>query len=197
MRGWLISASPDTHEGDSTPWYASFWEFCARYANERFGDDWHLSPEQSLLHAEHTVIPRQVIVCSPKGTNNKLNLLFGSSLYDLKQPGMPSEVDLTARDGLRLFSAPAALVRVPDAFFAANRIEAQVAIASIRDVADVLRLLLECGHSIVAGRLAGAFRRVGRDDAADEILTTMKAAGYSVRATDPFRGSKVLEAQPI
>src|SRR5271155_485215 len=63
MKGWVISSSPSAREGDSTPWYASFWEFCARYCNERFGDDWHLSPEQSLLlHAENTVIPTQVIV---------------------------------------------------------------------------------------------------------------------------------------
>jgi hypothetical protein len=49
-----------------------------------------LSPEQSvLLHAENTVVPSQVIVYSPKGTNNKIALLFGTSLYDLKQPKMP------------------------------------------------------------------------------------------------------------
>src|SRR5215510_8698876 len=53
IKGWLISASPDAHAGDSTPWYASFWEFCGRYAGERFGNEWHLSPEQSLwLHGE-------------------------------------------------------------------------------------------------------------------------------------------------
>src|SRR5712692_9806184 len=58
MKGWLISSSPGAHAGDSTPWYASFWEFCARYCDERFGDQWHPSPEQSLLlHAENTVIP--------------------------------------------------------------------------------------------------------------------------------------------
>src|ERR1039457_6742541 len=49
MEGWLISSSPNTRQSDNTPWYASFWEFCARYCNKRFGDQWHLSPEQSLL----------------------------------------------------------------------------------------------------------------------------------------------------
>jgi len=58
MKGWMISSSPGVRDGDSTPWYASFWEFCARYCQDRFGDAWHLSPEQSLLlHAENTVIP--------------------------------------------------------------------------------------------------------------------------------------------
>src|SRR5713226_9696024 len=56
-KGWLISTSPGARAGDSSPWYASFWEFCARYCNERFGDQWHLSAEQSLwLHGEKKVI---------------------------------------------------------------------------------------------------------------------------------------------
>src|SRR5712692_1645440 len=83
MKGWLISSSPGARAGDSTPWYASFWEFCGRYCNERFGDAWHPSPEQSLLlHAENTVIPTQVVIYTPRGTNNVVNLLFGTSLYD-------------------------------------------------------------------------------------------------------------------
>ncbi len=65
IKGWLIGSSSNARDGDSTPWYSSFWEFCARYCNERFGDEWHLSPELSLLlHTEKTVIPSQVIVHS-------------------------------------------------------------------------------------------------------------------------------------
>src|SRR5215467_5613075 len=85
MKGWLISSSPGARDGDSTPWYASFWEFCARYCEERFGDDWYLSAEQSLwVQAERTVIPDQVVVNSTKGTNNRIELPFKTSLYDLK-----------------------------------------------------------------------------------------------------------------
>lgn len=31
MKGWLISSSPSTRVGESTPWFASFCEFCVRY----------------------------------------------------------------------------------------------------------------------------------------------------------------------
>ncbi len=187
MKGWLISSSPGAGPGDSTPWFASFWEFCANYCNDRFNDNWHLSPEQSLLlHAESTVIPTQVIVYSPKGTNNTVNLLFGTSLYDLKQKEIPPRTDVVVRDGLRLSSLDAALVKVPEAFFKRSPVEAQVALANIRDASEVLGRLLEGGHSVVAGRLAGAFRRTGRSDVAEEILSTMKAADYDVRETDPF-----------
>jgi len=196
IKGWLISSAPGARDGDSTPWYASFWEFCARYCSRRFGDEWCLSPEQSLmLHAEKTVIPPQVIIHCPKGTNHKVALLFGTSLYDLKQAKMSPASDLTERDGLRMFKPAAALIRAPEAFFATNPIETRVVIASLRDVSELLRGLLDGGHSIVAGRLAGALRGLGRPEAADEIVTTMRAAGYDVRENDPFAG-RAPAAQP-
>jgi fido (protein-threonine AMPylation protein) len=195
MRGWLISASPSARAGDSTPWYASFWEFCARYCNDRFGEKWHLSPEQSLLlHGEKTVIPAQMVVNSPKGTNNTINLLFGTSLYDLKVSEMPTGTDLAVRDGLQLFSPVAALVRVAESFFARNPIEVQVVLGSLADASDLLRLLLNGGHSAKAGYLAGAFRETGRPKLADEIISTMKSAGYDVRENNPFEAGQTFGA---
>jgi len=198
MKGWIIATSPGAETGDSTPWYASFWEFCARYCENRFGKDWHLSPEQSLLlHAENTVIPTQVVVYSPKGTNNTLTLLFGTSLYDLKQKQRPPAADLTVKEGLRIFVPAAALTKVPEDFFARYPIEVQVMLAAIKDASEVLSRLLAGGHSAVAGRLAGAFRRVGRQDFADEILKTMKGAGYDVRESDPFARQQTFSPLPI
>ena len=187
MKGWLMSSSPDARDGDSTPWYASFWEFCGQYSTARFGDEWHLPPELSvLLHAENTTVPSQVIVHSPKGTNHKIPLLFGTSLYDLKLTQMPSAADLTMRDRLRIFTPAAAMIRVPEGFFKSNPIETRVVLASLSDPTDLLRRLLDGGHSVVAGRLAGALRRIGRGEIADEIVSTMKAASYDVRESDPF-----------
>jgi len=192
MKGWLISSSPSARAGDSTPWYASFWEFCARYCNARFGEEWHLSAEQSLwLHGERTVIPDQVVVCSPKGTNHAIELLFGTSLYDLKVPAMPARADLVVRDGLRLFSRAAALVRVVESFFRRNPVETQVMLASLGDASDLLRLLLNGGHSAKAGYLAGAFRQTGRPDLAGEIIGAMKSAGYDVRESNPFEAGQI------
>ena len=192
MKGWLISSSPDTQAGESTPWHASFWEFCARYCDERFGEQWHLSPEQSLfLHAERTVIPDQLVVHSPSGTNNDIKLLFGTTLYDLKVQEMPATGTLLVRDGLRLFTPAAALVRVPESFFQLFPLETQVAMASLADGSDVLRLLLNGGHSAKAGYLAKAFRQIGRAELADEILRAMKGAGYDVRESSPFEAGQI------
>jgi len=187
MKGWLISSSPSARADDSTPWHASFWEFCARYCDERFGDQWNLSPEQSLwLHGERTVIPDQVVVNSPKGTNNTINLLFGTSIYDLKVAEMPPAAQLVVRAGLRLFAPPASLVGVTENFFARNPVESQVVLASLADTSDLLRLLLDGGNSRKAGYLASAFRRIGRAELADEIVRAMKRAGYDVREGDAF-----------
>src|ERR1700742_4900939 len=49
MKGWGISSSPHTKQGDRTSLYASFWEFFASYCNNRFKARWHLSPEQSIF----------------------------------------------------------------------------------------------------------------------------------------------------
>jgi len=191
MKGWVISSSPSARAGDSTPWYAPFWEFCARYCGERFGDQWHLSAEQSLwLHSEKTVIPDQVVINSPKGTNNKIKLLFGTSLYDLKVAEMPAAGNLVIRDGLRLFSPAAALVGVGETFFARNPVESQVVLASLADSSDLLRLVLDGGNSTKAGYLAGALRRIGRAELADEIVRAMKRAGYNVRESDPFEAGQ-------
>src|SRR5260221_9353071 len=192
MKGWLISSSPDSEPGESTPWHASFWEFCARYCDERFGDKWHLSPEQSLfLHGERTVIPDQLVVHSPKATNNDINLLFGTTLYDLKVAEMPATAGLMVRDGLRLFSPAAALVGVPESFFQLFPVEVQVVMASLADASDLLRLLLNGGHSAKAGYLAKAFRQTGRGDFADEIVRAMKGAGYDVRESSPFEAGHI------
>jgi hypothetical protein len=186
MKGWLISWSPGAAPGDTTPWFASLWEFCARYCTARFGEAWHLSPEQSLLlHAEQTVLPQHIVIYTPRGTNNTVGLLFGTSLYDLRQKDMPPAADLMERYGLRLFTPEAALIKVPEAFFSRYPVESQVVLSGIRDASDILGRLLDGGHSAVAGRLAGAFRRMNRREVADEIIGTMKAAGYDVRETDP------------
>ncbi len=195
MKGWLISSSPDADPGDTTSWYASFWEFCSSYCTARFGEAWHLSPEQSLLlQAESTVIPRQIIIYTPEGHNNSVELLFGSSLYNLKQKDMPVDADVTTRDGLRILVPEAALIKVPEAFFVRNPVEARIVLSGVRDAGDVLVRLLDGGHSAIAGRLAGAFRRIGRAAMADEMLKVMKSAGYDVRESDPFEPAQVFGA---
>lgn len=192
MKGWYIPARPDEPAGESTAWYASFWEFCAAYLRERFGTDWCLSPEQSLsLHAGNRTVPRQLLVRSPKGGNKLTKLPHDTSLLDVRA-GMPNLREIEEKEGLRLFSLPAALIACGPGFFMQHPTDARAALSLIRDASEVLAGLLEGGHSTIAGRLAGAFRNTGRKRIAEEIVKTMRAAGYDVRESDPFTQSAPL-----
>lgn len=188
MKGWYIPVRPDDDRGESTAWYASFWDFCAVYLGERFGVNWSLSPEQSLLlHAGNMTVPRQLLVRSPKGRNKITKLPHDTSLFDTRA-ALPGAEQVAEKEGLRLFSVPAGLINCGAGFFQKNATDARTVLAMVRDASDVLALLLEEGRTTVAGRLAGAFRNIGRDRIADDIVKTMKTAGYDVREKDPFEG---------
>jgi len=186
IKGWYIPSGPDDAPGDSTAWYASFWEFCASYLNERFGDEWCLSPEQSLaLQGGNRTVPAQLLVRTPKGGNKPTPLPHATSLYDVRYP-LPAGGEVVVRDGLRMFSVPAALATVSQQHFRSASTDVRAAMATVKDASDVLAVLLAGGHSTIAGRLAGAFRNAGDIRIADEIVRTMETAGYDVRETDPF-----------
>ena len=38
IRGWYMLVRPDVATGDSTAWYANFWDFVRAYLKQRFGD---------------------------------------------------------------------------------------------------------------------------------------------------------------
>ena len=187
MKGWYIPSRPDDATGESTAWYASYWQFCAAYLNARFGTDWSLSSEQSLqLHAGNRTVPRQLLVRVARNARNKVTQLpWGTSLLDILA-SLPEARDVIDFDGLRVFSLPVALVSSAPRIYVQNPTDVRAALAMVRDASDILPRLLEGGHSTVAGRIAGAFRNIGRARIAHEIVETMRAAGYDTREKDPF-----------
>jgi hypothetical protein len=186
LRGWYIPCRPDGAPGESTAWYASFWRFCAAYLQQRFRTEWCLSAEQSLsLHAGNWTVPRQLIVRASKARNRVTNLPHQTSLLDIRAT-LPDRDSREKKDGLRLFSAEAALVACSPSYFTSHATDVRAVIIAIRDSSVLLGKLLEGGHSRIAGRVAGAFRNCRRERIADEIIKTMSAAGYDVRETDPF-----------
>ena len=174
-------------KGESTNWYASFWRFCAAYLDERLGTSWWcLSPEQSLsLHAGNWTVPRQLRVRSPRARNKVTALPHGTSLLDLRA-ALSAAVDREEKDGLRLFSAESALVACSPNYFSNHATDVRAVLSMIRDASGLLARLLGGGHTVIAGRLAGSFRNIGRDRIADDLVKTMSAAGYDVWENDPF-----------
>ncbi|OQW60409.1 MAG: cell filamentation protein Fic [Proteobacteria bacterium HN_bin10] len=186
MKGWYIAAHPGVGEGESTAWFTSFWGFCLDYLTERFGTDWSLSPEQSLiLHAGNLSVPRQLLVRAKGARNQTTHFIHDTSLFEGDHT-LPDAADAVERNGLRLFAIEAALIAASPSFFEQNPTEARTIMSMQRDASALLARLLKGGHTTIAGRLAGAFRNIGRDREADEILAATRAAGYAPRETDPF-----------
>lgn len=186
IKGWYIPCRPDDIQGDSTSWYTSFWHFCAAYLNSRFGKNWILSPEQSIaIHSGNWTVPRQLLVRSPKANNNIIYLPFDTSLFDIRVK-LPVDSDIEQVDGIRVYTLASALVLSSPTIFSQSPMDARAALSMIRDGSEILNRLLDGGHSTVAGRLVGAFRNIGRERIADDILKTMLKAGYDVRENDPF-----------
>jgi len=187
IRGWYIPRRPDEAAADTTPWYASMREFIADYATERFGDRWHVNPEQSvLLRSGERTIPKQVQIWATEGTNQTVQLLHGCSLFIYKASKLLPSSPVQDCGGLRLAELPAALVAASPTLFVQNAMATQIALSSLQDASDLLRILLDGPHPSVAGRLAGGFRAIGREALADEMVGAMRSAGHGVNEVNPF-----------
>lgn len=187
VKGWYLVSRPGDAPSDTTAWFGSMREFVAGYCNARFGNDWHVSPAYSILvHAGATTLPKQVIVHTPHGTNFVLELPGGCSLVDYLVRDFSAADEIEVRGGLRILPLAASLIRVPETFFQTAATDAQIGLTALPDASDLNRELLAGGHSVVAGRLAGALRAIGRGVLADDVLGTMRAAGYTVQELNPF-----------
>lgn len=188
VKGWYIQTRPEDGAGASTAWFASMREFVAGYCTERFGDNWHVAPEQSLLmHTGERSLPAQLQVWATAAGNQSLKLFHGTSLFLYRAPRLHPSQPIADAGGLRLVDLESALVAVGPAFFSQQQLAATIALRSLTEGSNLIRNLLAGSHSVIAGRLAGALHKLGRSEMADEIVLALRAAGYTVVQTDPFQ----------
>lgn len=193
IRGWYFATNPALAAG-TTAWYGHYWSFLAQYLTARFGDDYCLLPEPSLLLLTgSTLVPKQLAVMRRSPGQQVLPLCLDTSLLIYQERGtFPTRIEL--RNGLRVMELSEALLRVPESFFRDHAEDAVIALQMLRAPNTLLADLLEQGRSVVAGRLAGALRHIGDVETADHLLRTMKLAGYDVRESNPF--DRQLAASP-
>lgn len=195
-KGWYISSDPNENIGETTTWYSSYWEFIGKFLDKKYGENWCLSADQSLLfHVGNQTIPQQLLIRSPLGNNKPTPLPHNTSIFNLKTENPPSD-QVVIEKGIRMYSLQASLIYASATTFSKNPIDARSALTRIRDASELLHILLENGHSTLAGRLAGAFRNIGRDKIADQIMETFKQADYQIREADPFDFSINLKLSP-
>ena len=190
MRGWYIVSDPKDSTGDTTSWYVSFWKFGADYLNARFKDNWCLSPYQSLqIHVGDWAVPMQLLVRSPRAGNKTTELIHNTYMFELKAE-LPEGSQRATVEKLQVYNLASALVNCHQSDFVKSPTMMRTALSMVNDASDVLSVLLAGGHSVIAGRLAGAFRNIGRDRVADAILKGMKAADFTVTEVNPFEDSE-------
>lgn len=185
IKGWYMPTMPGL-EGDSTAWYASYWHFIAAYAKQRFGEDWCLTPEESLdFYAGEIVAPRQLILRSAKGSNNVIQLKHGDTLLDISA-SLPAQIVVEPQYGLRLYSLGEALAFCTPTYFSRNAVNARTCLLMVDSPEEILRVVADDGNSSRASRLVGALRNVGREAQAQHLLDFMTRLGHDMRPEDPF-----------
>ncbi|MDI9689797.1 Fic family protein [Burkholderia cenocepacia] len=204
IKGWYLPARPDfaagSLEGSTAAWFAGMRDFVAGYCDDRFGSGWHLSPDQSLLlRTGERTLPRQLQVWATAGNNQLVQLPHGCSLFIYRPPALLPAEPHAEDQGIRLVNLTDALVAVSSSFFAQQPLAARVALGMVDDTAPLLGRLLDGSHSVIAGRLAGAFRAVGRADFANSIVESMRSASYTVQEVSPFEmpPAPLLAGRPV
>lgn len=180
IRGWLMLSSPGEAFDAAGSWQNAHKEFCRAYLDDRFGPSWVLSPETSILSISDKLGQSMRIVVRAKDANNDvIRLPHGASIFACRAP---KPVFVAAeKEGLRIYPPNEALCSISPKFWIQNPTEVRFVLNLIRDPVEILGPLLRDGKVLAAGRLASAFRSIGRADCADEILLSMRKAGYDVR----------------
>lgn len=186
-KGWYISSDPNEKEGETTSWYTSYWDFIPRFITHKYDKNWSLSADHSLLiHAGNCSVPQQLIILSPKGNNSSIPFPHNTSLFSLrKDPPLP-QYRITTNKGIIMYNLQASLVYASPSLYTHHPIDMRTILSLIKDSSEILSILLENGHTTIAGRLAGAFRNIKKDKIADQIIDTFKQADYDIREEDPF-----------
>ncbi|BDS14347.1 Fic family protein [Aureispira anguillae] len=192
-KGWYITTNPNEKAGDSSSWYTSYWQFCSRYLNEKYTNQYCISADQSIMiHSGNNTIPQQLIVRALKAPNLAINLLHDTSLFIWKSP-LPASIEMTVKNGVNIMTIPLALIHCSPSIFEKNPIEVTTVLAQIRSSSEIITHLLNGSHSVIAGRLAGAFRNIGQNQFANDIIKTMTAADFRVREINPFKTKPLIK----
>jgi len=197
IRGWYLFCAPHVAQGESTLWYSSFWNFVGVYLQDRFGEDYCLSPEGSMdvLLGKNYLSP-QVVVMAKTGGSISLKLPHNTSLLIYQEEkNFPQEV--IKHNGINIVSFEYALCKMPPGFYCKQPQEAEIALRMLVTPEKILKLLLKNGMAQVAGRLIGALRHLHSDTLADAIFYAMSGAGFTIIETNPFQEKPLLMGSTI
>lgn len=186
IKGWYLLVRPDVKTGESSAWYASFWDFLKIYPEHHYNRDYCLSAEHSLdLHLGKTTIPKQIIVVAKKGSGTPIQLPFDTSLLVYSSNEKIPEDRIKLRD-LFVMSFSYALCKASPSYFH-NQEDAELALHSIREPSELIQTIIRHNFSRAAGRIVGAFSFLGKNELAATIKQGVTEAGVIVQQQNPFK----------
>ena len=186
IRGWYLLIRPDLPKGDSTAWYANFWDFLKCYLEHHYSREYCLSAKCSLdMHLGISTVPRQIIVMATKGSGTPVELPYETSLLVYADPSRLPEKREVVR-GLQVMSLPYALCKVSPTYFQTSPQDAEIALRSIQNPQELLRVIAEHHFKNGAGRLIGAYRFLQNNQMADILKNGLRDIGMMVIEKNPF-----------
>lgn len=186
IRGWYLLVRPDVQPGDTTPWYSNFWDFLRLYLEHRYGKDYILSAESSLLlHTSCSIIPQQVVVIISKGGAGLVPLPFDTSIYSYVDRS-PLPVEQEVISGLNVMTLPLSLCRVGPSFFTSSEEDARLALSLVESAESLAQPLLKYQAISAGNRLVGALKAVGREETSTALEKILLKSGSRVEAENPF-----------
>ncbi|TAK78555.1 MAG: cell filamentation protein Fic, partial [Gammaproteobacteria bacterium] len=186
IKGWYMLVRPDIATGDTTAWYANFWDFVRVYLTHRFDNLYCLSAESSLdLHVDNPVVPQQVIVMVQQGAGLR-TLMHGTSLLMYTDPkNFP--IEIMQKQGINVMSLPYALCKAAPTYFQNKPRDAELALRSIKTPDEISRLIIRYNLKTAAARLIGAYQFLRDDKMATTIKNDLATVGILVHPTNPFQ----------
>ncbi len=188
VKGWHI-VFPSANESEKIAiWKSSFWIFCREYLNDRFGEDWCLSADNSLLlHVGNWKIPDHAVVVARGATNRFVRLLYDSTLYSSNHT-LPEPDDIEICRGLRIYRLEPALVNATPEFYLNNSDDARRLLLQIVDRGLNVERIVSGDNLSGIGRLIGALEATGDEHSAQALRAGMRRAGRTLRICNPFSG---------
>lgn len=192
IKGWYMVVRPDIQKGESTAWFACFWDFVRLYLEHLYGKNYCLSAECSLdLLLGSNIIPSQLTVISMRGSGIPIKLPHETSLLVYSDPQrMPEET--TEIRGLKIMPLPLALCRVTPTFFSRTPKNGEIALRSVRDPGEIIRVLLQNNAKSAAARIIGAYQFLEETKFAETISNGLADVGFFVKEENPFEIEKPL-----
>lgn len=182
MRGWYILAQPELPQHGGTYFYSAYWDFLSTYLADRFGEEYLLSPESSLLlHSEATTIPEQLVVLVPQ-QSQLIRLPHSTSLVIARTSADVLANEVERKEGLRCMKLGRCLAHLQPASLKTFQMELDIALRSAADLGPLIRYLLERNLKASAERLCQKLFEIGRVPDAEELVRAFRSSGIALQA---------------